>query len=107
MTAVDAEQLVENYFPLALSIANRWGERWPWLRDDFRSAAGWALWKAATFYDPSKGGFAAYVHAAVRRHCWGRLQQERKKAPEAFRAVLIDPELDPLLLLADRHEATE
>lgn len=101
MQAPEAEQLVEMYWPLAMSIANRWGRKWPFLHDDFRSAAAWTLWRAATTWDPSKGKFPAYVHAAVRRQCLERLRKERRKAPEAFRSPPEDPDLDPLNLLTD------
>ena len=102
MNAVEAEQLVEEYLPLALSIANRWGERWPWLRDDFRSEAAFALWRAAVGYTAEKEyAFATAVHKAVRSRCWRRLQRERRIAPEAFRSPPADPHLDPLNLLAD------
>lgn len=100
--AVEAAELVEAYLPLALSIANRWDERWPWLRDDFRSEAAFALWRAAKGYTTDKPySFPTAVHVAVRRACWERLRQEARKAPEAFRAPPADPELDPLNMLED------
>ncbi|HEY3789599.1 MAG TPA: sigma-70 family RNA polymerase sigma factor [Urbifossiella sp.] len=99
--ATEAVQLVEAYLPLAMRIANRWAEKWPWLRDDFASAAGWALWRAAMTHNPERGRFAAFVHVAVRRKCYVRLKQEFRKAPEAFRRQSTDPEYDPLNHLAD------
>jgi DNA-directed RNA polymerase specialized sigma24 family protein len=85
-----------------MSIANRWGRRWPWLTDDFRSAAGYALWRAATAWTPEKPfRFATAVHVAVRRACWDRVRREVKIAPEAFRTLPADPDVDPLQTLID------
>lgn len=47
-TAAEASELVAQYTPLALSLANRFGERLQWLRDDPLSEAGFALWQAST-----------------------------------------------------------
>ena len=94
--------LLEAYKPLACSIANRYGRSFPWLRDDFRSLALEALWRAALDFDPvGEQPFARLVRWKVRSVCGSRIDRERSRNRAAFRNVPADEELDPLNLVAD------
>lgn len=104
MTAVEVNELVDQHIDFALSIARSWGRRWPWLADDFASAAGLALWIAARYHKPEKGTFRSLVRVAVRRALWVRWQKELKANPTSFRQPPsgIDGEpLDPVSLIID------
>ncbi len=85
-TATDTqtpEALAEAYLPLAFKIARQWSRLFPWLRDEFESAAPYALWHAALSYRPQRG--AAFYNLAHRR-VWGACQDAcRASQPSGFR----------------------
>lgn len=87
MTAVDAADLVERYTSLALSLARPWGLAYPWLRDDFISEAGFALWRAALASDQARGSFATFARQYIRFALLRRFRDERHRNREAFRRV--------------------
>lgn len=71
MTATDAADLVERYWPLSRSIAREWGNRLPHLRDELFSEAGFALWKAAVAFEPAEPqGMASFPGFARQRLNW-------------------------------------
>jgi RNA polymerase sigma factor (sigma-70 family) len=87
-TAPEVADLVNEYIALALSIARRWGRSYPWLADDYASEASFALFRAATRYDPSRGAFGALVRVSVRRALWERCRKELVRNPTAFKRQL-------------------
>jgi DNA-directed RNA polymerase specialized sigma24 family protein len=102
MTAPDAARLVEQYLALALSIANRWARVYPHLRDDLRSDASYALWRAATEFTPRypdepTRGFPALARTFVRFALTRRLKLSRRCVPSAD----LDPNVAPDLAAPD------
>ena len=102
-TAPDSTALVEAYLSLAYSIANRYGRWFPWLRDDFRSLAAEALWRAALSFDPAgEHPFPRLVRLKVRSACSNRIAAERTRNKAAFRTLPADEQLDPVHAIPDR-----
>lgn len=89
MNAPEATELTESYMPLADSIANRWGLKFPGLRDEFRSEAAFTLWRVAVafhadeFSNPA-GAFASIVRIAIRRSLSKVLYKEQRRFPASF-----------------------
>lgn len=102
MPAPDAAALVEQYYPLANSIANRWASSYPSLRDEFRSEAAYALWRVALKFEEGRVRFATVVHVAVRRRFVEVLRKERRRFPAAFHQPA-DDTFDPLDLVPDHR----
>lgn len=85
LTAVEVNELVCQWWPLAAGLARNWGDRFPWLADCFESAAGEALWKLARDHghlEPAR--FSGYVRKAVRWAVLRRLEVERVRNRAAF-----------------------
>lgn len=62
----DLEQLVHDYWPLALSIASRYSRRVdPIWREDVYSQAFMGLWRAAQAYEPDRGAFGSLARACI------------------------------------------
>lgn len=108
MTATDAADLTERFFPLARSIARKWASRFPNLRDEFHSEAAFALWRAAVKF-PGGDKFATFAHPRLRwamlsvvtresRHYRGRGRVDAGDEP----LEPLEP-LDPLDLVASRE----
>lgn len=79
---------------VALGVALRFARSWPRLRDEFRSAAGWALCVAAQGYGAeraTRSGFAGYLAAVTKSLCWEAVRMDR---PEGYKNVE-DPERRP------------
>lgn len=77
------EELAVEFLPLAMRIAGVWAKQFRWLRDEFRSAAGMALWKCARRYRPERGQL---FHNYVRKRVWGACQDACRDAlPQGFR----------------------
>lgn len=90
-TAPEASDLVQQWWPLADGIAKRYGARWPWLADDFRSVAGEALWKLATSHGHlPPDHFSGYVRQGARWAILRRLGEERVHNPPAFQGQAAD-----------------
>jgi RNA polymerase sigma factor (sigma-70 family) len=67
----EQKQLAESYMPMARSLARPLREAWPSVRDEFESAALFALVQAAQSYDPARcvkfGTFARFrIKGALR-----------------------------------------
>lgn len=64
---MDEDQLVADYWRLAMSVANRAAKRFPAkLKDDIISAAGLGLLNAIRSYDPSRSAITTHIISKVR-----------------------------------------
>lgn len=104
-SAVEVNDLVQRWWPLAGGLARKYGDRFPWLAHCFESAAGEALWKLATSHGHLEpAAFSGYVRKAVRWAVLRRLEVERVRNRAAFLRERPDDDqgADELLdLLAD------
>ncbi len=106
----DVTAVVNDYLPLAHSIARRFGTNAPWLRDDLRSEAGFALWRAARTYRPGKAKFATWARRLICFACAVRMRRERASNRAAFREQIElsnGTAVDPLQLIANRDASPD
>ncbi len=111
MTGPEPSNLVEAWFPYAMSLTARWSRQYPWLGDDFCSEAGLALIKAAERYDGSVP-FRIALAVTVRQALGARLASERSKNRAAFRragplVLAGGEEIDPINRIADDGPAPD
>jgi DNA-directed RNA polymerase specialized sigma24 family protein len=85
MTAIEVNELVENHFPLAKSIARRWGRWKPELREDILSEAVFGLFIAARTYQPERGPFARHAWYKIHWRLMRLLKREHERHPATFR----------------------
>jgi DNA-directed RNA polymerase specialized sigma subunit len=83
-TAVDAVQLVEQFWGFAHKVANRWAKTYPHLRQDFQSEAAFTLWQAATSYNSERGTFDAWLSFRLRLALWDVRKRESRTSPVSF-----------------------
>lgn len=110
MTATDATELVDQFTPLALGMARRWGTQFPWLLDDLASDASLALWQAAQSWKPEHSKFPTWARKQIRWALVKRLENERAKNPLAFRPQFVPTpknDLHPLDLAPARSRAPD
>ncbi len=101
----DVTARVNDYMPLAYALARRFGTNAPWLLDDLRSEAGFALWRAARTYRPGKAKFATWARRLICFACAVRMKRERIQNCAVFREqseLNSGKEIDPLQLIANR-----
>jgi RNA polymerase sigma factor (sigma-70 family) len=69
-------ELAARYLPMARKVAKAFKTSWPHLRDEFESAACWALVEAAEAFDPGRGvKFATFARCRV----WGAMKDVQRK----------------------------
>lgn len=106
MNAVDAAEIVTQYWPLAMRFARQWSEKYPHLEDEFKSESAMVLWQSALKY-PSVNPPVKLTTWLYHSLHWGlskRLISESKKNPSAFQRGVTElgdngEPLDPLALL--------
>ncbi|HEV3438035.1 MAG TPA: sigma-70 family RNA polymerase sigma factor [Gemmata sp.] len=114
MTAPQVDVLVQSCWRLALALAKKFTRRYPFLQDEFESEAIFALHRAATHFDPTRGfQFITLAYVSIRRALHQYLTRERMMHPDRFRRPNpTDSEDDPLTRFAspqqpDRIELVE
>src|SRR6266850_3723967 len=81
MTAPEAVQVIDRTILLALAIASRFSKQFPPLADEFRSAVGYELWRAALRYRGSSEQFTAGLTAVVaKRACYRLIRVHQRRA---------------------------
>lgn len=112
MTAADPEPptvkgLCEQWVPLSVRFALKWCRRHPHLEGEFKSAANYALFRAARSY-VSKGAvlwdrmrFPVWLAIIVHRACVGVVAKEMNRHPVGFAPQPADDE-EPEDVVADR-----
>jgi RNA polymerase sigma factor (sigma-70 family) len=102
MTAPEVDVLVQSCWRLAFALAKKFTRRPPFLQDEFESEALFALHRAATHFDPTRGfQFTTLAYVSIQRALHQYLTRECMMHPDRFRrASPTDSEDDPLDSLA-------
>jgi hypothetical protein len=77
----------------AMKVAVVLARNWPGMGMEFRSAAQWALVKAAQCFDPARGEWFPYLGASVAMECRATL---RSMSPKGFRLGNKRPQFSPV-----------
>lgn len=79
--SAEASTLATDYYPMALKVAKHWAGVYPYLRDEIRSEALYALMRAAVDYD-GRVPFPGFAHNRIRFALCDMLKAYRKRVQQ-------------------------